>query len=164
MLNGCTDDAPIPETTLTYTYVYRSWNLGCFPAPLVTPDSQTRSLPCRYNARISEEADKDELQPAQSPSAMDVRQISLAKAPLSPLPGPLQSLGHLHKPGTEDDMKPITHWVIADVASQVMPACHLQTACAAIAPFYKCLGGCCTIRPGFQACGRLSGEAGRPPA
>ncbi|KAK9839732.1 hypothetical protein WJX84_005510 [Apatococcus fuscideae] len=72
----------------------------------------------RYNARItgSSDADSDDL--TTSPAASAVRQLSLSKSPLSPLSGPLQSLGYLHKPGTEDDLKPITHWLVADVASQ----------------------------------------------
>lgn len=73
----------------------------------------------RYNARITGDSASDSGDPATSPSASDVRQVSLAKAPLSPLSGPLQGLGYLHTPGTEDDLKPVTHWVAADLASQV---------------------------------------------
>lgn len=79
----------------------------------------TEVLLCRYNARITEEAATDSEESAVASSATAVRQLSLAKAPTAPLSGVLQSLGYLHKPGTEDDLKPITHWVVADVASQV---------------------------------------------
>lgn len=84
----------------------------------------------RYNARITGSSHSDSDETAAPSSASAVRQLSLSKPPLTPLRGPLQSLGYLHKPGTEDDLKPITHWVVADVATQVeqladtdMPTC-----------------------------------------
>ena len=73
----------------------------------------------RYNARITGDSSSDSDEPASTPSASAVRQLSLSTAPLSPLSGPLKSLGYLHRPGTGDDLKAISHWVVADVASQV---------------------------------------------
>ena len=35
---------------------------------------------------------------------------------------PLSRLGYLHSPGTEDEIKPITHWLIGDLATKVTSA------------------------------------------
>ena len=48
-------------------------------------------------------------------------QIALVSEGLSPTVEPWSSLGYLHRPSTEDEVKGITHWVVADLDTQV---CH----------------------------------------
>lgn len=82
-------------------------------------DAQAGALLVRYNARITGDSNSDIDEPAGAPSASAIRQLALSKAPLSPLSGHLQGPGYLHRPGTEDDLQSFSHWVEADVASQV---------------------------------------------
>ena len=49
----------------------------------------------------------------------DMRQLTFGTlAGLDLFQPPLSRLGYLHSPGTEDEIKPITHWIIGDVATQ----------------------------------------------
>ena len=65
----------------------------------------------RYNPRV---ADTSSLGPAAA------RQLSLHMSVNEPA---LTALGYLHHPGTEDAVKAISHWIAADLSTQVfLPA------------------------------------------
>lgn len=69
-----------------------------------------KALP-RYNALIfsSEEA-------GEGP-----RQLALVGPVLR---GAARGLQYVHQPGTEDEVKAVSHWVVADPDSQVLPPAH----------------------------------------
>ena len=49
-----------------------------------------------------------------------MRQLALgALTGLDLFQPPLSRLVYLHRPGTEDEIKPITHWIIGDLATKV---------------------------------------------
>ena len=50
-------------------------------------------------------------------------QIALASEVLHPTAEPWSQLGYLHRPGTEDEVKGISHWVVADLDTEVCSAC-----------------------------------------
>ena len=54
---------------------------------------------------------------------------------------PLSRLGYLHSPGTGDEIKPITHWIIGDLATKVRRV-GLQ----------RCSQSCCPRTPSAQLC------------
>ncbi len=54
---------------------------------------------------------------------------------------PLSRLGYLHSPGTEDEIKPITHWIIGDLATKERRV-GLQ----------RCSQSCCPRTPSAQLC------------
>jgi hypothetical protein len=70
----------------------------------------------RYNPRI-----------LQAPAAGDKslpdtpRQLVLARQGLRPSEAPFSTLGYIHHPGSEDDVKGITHWLAADLDTKVRP-------------------------------------------
>ena len=50
----------------------------------------------------------------------DMRQLTFGTLPgLDLFQPPLSRLGYLQSPGTEDEIKPITHWIVGDLATQV---------------------------------------------
>lgn len=68
----------------------------------------------RFNPRI-----------LQAPAAGDKRgpdaprQLLLARKGLRPSEAPFSGLGYIHHPGSEDDIKGITHWLAADLDTKV---------------------------------------------
>ena len=48
--------------------------------------------------------------------------MALVSEGLSPTVEPWSSLGYLHRPSTEDEVKGITHWVVTDLDTQVRHA------------------------------------------
>ncbi len=51
--------------------------------------------------------------------ASGLMQIALVSEMLKPTAEPWSQLGYVHRPGTEDDVKGISHWVITDLDTEV---------------------------------------------
>lgn len=56
-----------------------------------------------------------------------VAQIALVGPGLNPMQEPWSQLGYLHHSSTQDDVKGVTHWVVADIDSQVYLPPHFHS-------------------------------------
>ena len=88
----------------------------------------------RYNPRILQEAGSGDRNGAASP-----RQLTLAGKGLRPSEAPFAGLGYIHYPGSEDDIKSITHWLVVDLDTQVRTASVLHALCAHARPIFWCI-------------------------
>lgn len=71
----------------------------------------------RYNPRILQQPGANDAALPETPV-----QLSLGAAGLKPWEPPFSDLGYLHHPGTDDDIKAITHWLLLDIDTKVCPA------------------------------------------
>lgn len=96
------------------------------------------------------------------PCACRCAQMAMV-AGLHPREEPWSALGYLHHGSTQDDVKGITHWVIADFDSPVRATRAQPTRTASRQP--SDTHACCATEPctrGFVTCGNCSGAVNEP--